>query len=134
MMRRWDDYCESLAALLNKSIDRWLGISGSPMMELHGFCDASTRAYTAAVYLRIEDITGSIGVYLIASKSKVAPIKTVRIPNLELCSAVLLVKLVMHLQKLPLIDRLQICLWLYSQIILAWHNKHPSHWKTFVAK
>jgi hypothetical protein len=134
MVRRWRDYCESLAALPNISIDRWFGTTESPTMELHGFCDAFTRAYAAAVYLRIVDITGSTDVCLIASKSKVAPIKTVSIPNLELCGAVLLVKLARHLKKLPLFDRLQLCLWTDSQIVLAWFNKHPSHWKTFVAK
>jgi hypothetical protein len=133
MVRRWHDYCESLSALPNMSIDRWFGTTGSPTMELHGFCDASTRAYAAAIYFRVIAITGSIDVCLVASKSKVAPIKTVSIPNLELCGAVLLVKLVKHLKKLPLFDKLQLCLWTDSQIVLAWLNKHPSHWKTFVA-
>jgi hypothetical protein len=89
MVQRWRDYCKSLADLPNISIDRWFGTTRSPMMELHGFYDASTRAYAAAVYLRVVDITGSTDVCLIASKSKVAPIKTVSTPNLELCGAVL---------------------------------------------
>jgi hypothetical protein len=59
-------------------------------MKLHGFCVVYTQAYAAAVYLRVVDTTGATDVYLIASKSKVAPIKTVSIPILELCVDVLL--------------------------------------------
>jgi hypothetical protein len=76
-----------------------------------GFCDASTRAYAAAVYLRVANSNGSVGIHLIAFKSKVAPSKTVSIPNLELCGAVLLVQLVIRLRKLALYEKLSIILW-----------------------
>jgi hypothetical protein len=101
-------------------------------MELHGFYDVSTWVYAAAVYVRLVDMTSSIDVYLITSNSKVAPIKTTSIPIFELYGAVFLVKLVRHLKKLPLFDRPQLYLSTDRQIVLAWLNKHPSHWKTFV--
>jgi hypothetical protein len=85
------------------------------------------------VYFRVANSYGSVGINLIASKSKVAPIKTVSIPNLELCGAVLLVQLVSRLRDLALYEKLSIFLWSDSQIVLDWLNKHPSHWKTFVA-
>jgi hypothetical protein len=105
MTQRWEDYCESLAALPNISIDRWLGTTGSPTVGLLGFSDASTRAYAVSNYLRDVDITDSICVYIIPSKSKVVSIKTISIPNLELCDAVLFVKFVMYLKKLPLLPK-----------------------------
>jgi hypothetical protein len=133
MTRRWIEYCESLEALPDITIDRWLGTSQPQTLQIHGFCDASSRAYAAAVYLRVENTNESVSVHLIASKSKVAPIKSVSIPNLELCGAVLLVQLVIRLLKLALYEKLPVFLWSDSQIVLAWLNKHPSHWKTFVA-
>ena len=58
-------------------------------LELHGFSDASENAYAAVVYLRMTDIFGRKQVSLISSKTKVAPIKRLTIPRLELCGAYL---------------------------------------------
>ena len=68
-------------------------------MALHGFCDASERAYAAVVYLRMVDTTGNVQVTLITSKTKVAPIKRMTIPRLELCGAYLLARLLFHVKK-----------------------------------
>jgi hypothetical protein len=88
MIRRWVEYCESLEAQPSITIDQWLSTSQPQNLQLHGFCDASTRAYAVAVYLRVANSNESVGIHLITSKSKVAPFKTVSIPNLELCGAV----------------------------------------------
>ena len=64
--------------------------------ELHGFSDASEQAHSAVVYLRVECTDGSIQVALISSKTKVAPIKILTIPHLELCGAELLARLLHH--------------------------------------
>ncbi|XP_058810473.1 uncharacterized protein LOC131675492 [Phymastichus coffea] len=101
--------------------------------EIHGFSDASSRAYAAVVYLRIDNGNGNYHVSLLTAKTKVAPVKTVSIPNFELCGATLLVKLVVHLQKLKFLQNVPIRLWSDSQVVLTWLKKHPCHWKTFVA-
>jgi hypothetical protein len=110
MTRRWVEYCESLEALSSITINRWLGISETQNVQLQGFCDASTRAYATAVYLHVANSSGSFGIHFIASRSKVAPIKTVNILNLELWGAVLLVQLVILLRKLALYEKLSIFL------------------------
>lgn len=76
-------------------IPRWIHTSKSnTKAQLHGFCDASTDAYAAVIYLRIIDADGTIHVSLIASKTRVVPIKQrTTIPKLELNAAVLLTKL-----------------------------------------
>ena len=55
--------------------------------QLHGFSDASENVYSAVTYFRFEDTSGNIHISLITSKMKVAPIKWLTIPRLELCGA-----------------------------------------------
>ena len=52
--------------------------------ELHGFSDASKIAYAAVIYMRSLYESGNVEVKLVASKSKVAPLKGQTIPRLEL--------------------------------------------------
>ena len=63
-------------------------------IQLHGFNDASKRAYGAVVYTRSVYEDGHIDVRLISSKTKVAPIKQQSIPRLELLGATILVRLI----------------------------------------
>jgi len=67
--------------------------------ELHGFSDASQKAYAAAVYLRTVYCNGSIVTsQLIAAKTRVAPIKKQTIPRLELLGAAILARLLSSVQ------------------------------------
>ncbi|XP_015189529.1 PREDICTED: uncharacterized protein LOC107073404 [Polistes dominula] len=61
-------------------------------LELHGFADASKEAYAAVLYLRII-VKNQVHIQLLTSKTKVAPIKILNIPRLELCAACLLADL-----------------------------------------
>ncbi|GBN78643.1 hypothetical protein AVEN_26072-1 [Araneus ventricosus] len=86
------------------------------------------RAYGAVVYLK-----SSAGerncVRLLCSKSRVAPLKSISVPKLELRAA-LLVKCVLCAIKLEIND---IYLWSDSTIVLAWIQHEPWELKTFVA-
>ncbi|XP_014614473.1 PREDICTED: uncharacterized protein LOC106792530 [Polistes canadensis] len=133
LRERWYEYCQSLVTLPSLSVGRWLGGTSNSSYQIHGFSDASSHAYAAVVYLRIDKGDGKFQVSLLASKSKVAPVKTVSIPNLELCGAALLVRLIRHLTSLDFLQKRPIFAWSDSQIELTWLRKHPFHWKTFVA-
>ena len=93
-------------------------------VEVHGFSDASERAYASVVYLRIEYESGEVGVKFIASKSKVAPIKRQSIPRLELLGACLLAKLVHNIKvtlQAELKDSvLRTYFWVDSMSVLCW--------------
>ena len=62
-------------------------------VQLHHFSDASEVGYGAASYLRFVDDKGRIHCGLVMVKSRVAPLKTVTIPRMELTAAVVSVKL-----------------------------------------
>ncbi len=54
------------------------------------FSDASKDAFAAVVYLRVCDTDGNARISLVMSKTRVAPLKRLTIPRLELCGAHLL--------------------------------------------
>ena len=62
-------------------------------VELHGFSDAGKVAYGAKVYIRIETDDG-FSSSLVASKSRLTPLKEETVPHLELLGALLLAELI----------------------------------------
>ena len=61
--------------------------------QLCGFCDASTTAYAAVVYLVIST-RDDVYTRFVVAKTRVAPMQTLTIPRLELLSALLLSRLI----------------------------------------
>lgn len=98
-------------------------------IKFHGFADASNLAYASVIYLRIKLADGTIKINLISSKTKVAPLKTITTPKLELCGCVLLANLVSRIKKAFAFELAET----YSTTALAWITSHPNHWNIFVA-
>ena len=61
-------------------------------VELHHFSDASTNGYGQCSYLRLVNEHGKVHCSLLMGKSRVAPLKAVTIPRLELTAATVAVK------------------------------------------
>lgn len=93
----WSHYREDLHALENFKLSRFIP-NDKKSVELHGFSDAPIQAYSAVVYLRFVDDSGLTHVSLIASKTRVAPIKQKSLPRLELCGALLLARLLKRIE------------------------------------
>ena len=102
-------------------------------MELHGFCDASEAAYAGAVYLRATDVKGSVHVSLVMAKTKVTPLKRLSIPQLELCSGLLLSKILSHVADTLGISSNNVCAWTDSQVVLGWLGGNSRRFKPFVS-
>ena len=101
-------------------------------LQLHGFCDASEQAYGGVIYLRMTDSDGNVEVSLVCSKTKVAPIKRLTIPRLELCGAHLLAQLLRHVKEVFHIPSTNVYAWTDSTIVLNWLIGNPRRFKTYV--
>ncbi|XP_054276868.1 uncharacterized protein LOC128995865 [Macrosteles quadrilineatus] len=128
-------YFENLPQLSRLNIPRPVLSPGNNEAQLHGFCDASEVGYGCAVYLRIVDNNGLVHSNLIMAKSKVAPLKKLSIPRLELCGAALLIKTMIYCHdifnsKLGIIPAFA---WTDSVVVLHWIRSPPHQLKTFVA-
>ena len=97
LQRKWCSYYEDLQILKNLSIPRKGIFSISQKIEMHGFCDASLEAYGACIYVRSLGHDGTWHSQLLCSKTRVAPLKGITIPRLELNGAHLLVQLVVKI-------------------------------------
>ena len=101
--------------------------------ELCGFCDASTRAYAAVVYLVMHTDTGRF-VQFVVSKTRVAPVQRQTVPRLELLSALLLARLVASVTEAL---TLQLTLnppkcFTDSKVALFWIRGLEKEWKQFI--
>ncbi|XP_008543663.3 uncharacterized protein LOC103568535 [Microplitis demolitor] len=129
----WKTYYTQLTTLNQVSFPRTIVRSNTTQQQLHGFCDASEKAYGACIYLRVTDPQGKIQVLLICAKSKVAPLKTITIPRLELCEAQLLSSLMKATTTASKMTFDNIHYWTDSTIVLNWLNTSPHQLKTFVS-
>ena len=101
-------------------------------VQLHGFSDASEQAYAGVIYIRGIDSKGKVHVSLVMSKTKVAPIKRLTIPRLELCGAHLLAQLLHHVKEVFNISHQDVYAWTDSTIVLNWLVGNPRRFKTYV--
>ncbi|XP_053685940.1 uncharacterized protein LOC128735483 [Sabethes cyaneus] len=132
ILQDWASFRHSFTMLDQMEIPRCVKIPGAISYEIHGFSDASTLAYGACVYLRNVFGDGTAEMRLLCAKSRVAPLKTVTIPRLELRAAELLTVLVVKVIKTLELDITKVTLWSDSQITLAWLKKPLNTLEVFV--
>lgn len=110
--------------------------------EIHGFSDASKKAFGACVYMRSVKSDGSSSMHLLSSKTRVTPLpakpgskkarRPYTAPRAELCGALLLSKLVTTVLKALDMEVDKVMLWCDSQIVLCWLNKPAANLEVFV--
>lgn len=127
----WLDYRNQLNLINHIKIPRHALVQEAISIELHGFSDGSERAYGACLYVRSLNKAGDCQVHLLCAK--VAPLKVVTIPRLELCAALLLAKFFHNVTTAMNLNFSNSYFWCDSTIVLNWISAHPSKWKIFVA-
>lgn len=131
--KEWVEYETQLKQLDTISFPRYIDLPNHTDLQIHGFCDASEKAYGASLYLRSTDEFGKHHAQLICAKSRVAPMKQISLPKLELCAAFLLANLFTLTRKLLNLKPSKCVFWSDSTITLHWINSQSHTLNTFVA-
>lgn len=131
--KEWQQFCTNLHSIDSIQIPRHVIISTSLQLDLIGFADASEKAYGACLYIRSRFSNKQSIVRLLTAKSRIAPVRQISLPRLELCAAVLLAQLADHICNILDISFQNKYFYSDSTITLAWIRGASSRWKTFVA-
>lgn len=100
---------------------------------LHHFSDASEKGYGMVTYLRMINSDDKVHVTFLLAKSRVAPLKTLTIPRLELTAAVLSVKVDQMLRRELRLQLENSVFWTDSQTVLKYIKNEDKRFQTFVA-
>ena len=134
-LEQWRFWLEGLPVLNSIEIPRCFKspeFGRTISMQIHHFADASSYGYGACSYLRLVDHSGSICLSFFMGKSRLAPIKSVSIPRLELTAAVLAARLD-ELAKRELKIPLDSFLWVDSTAVLYCIRNITKRFPVFVA-
>jgi len=118
--RCWEHQVSRFAMMQNASV------------QVHTFSDASNTVYGACIYFRAEPFW-SVTSHLLCSTSKVAFLKTITIPMLELSAVLLLAELVSSIRHIFAIHCDFQC-WSDLTIVLSWIREAPSSFIIVVSK
>ncbi|XP_073995272.1 uncharacterized protein [Rhodnius prolixus] len=134
ILHTWENFLQDIPNLQQVRIPRYLMLDDTQApCSIVGFCDASERGYGAVLYI-VSIVNSKRKVFLLKSKSKLAPLKPMTIPRLELCGALLLASLYTSIAKF--IKHLRIeSTWFFtdSATVLSWFQIPAHTLKTFVA-
>ena len=101
--------------------------------QLHHFCDASETGYGTVTYLKMTNAKNQINISLIMAKARVAPLKQVTIPRMELTAAVLAVKVNRMLETELHLPLRKAVFWTDSTSVLKYIRNSTKRFQTFVA-
>ncbi|XP_051169414.1 uncharacterized protein LOC127286854 [Leptopilina boulardi] len=101
--------------------------------ELHVFCDGSEKAYAAVAYVRTIQDDKTIQVSFVIGNARVAPLKPVSIPRMELQAALIASRIAKTIGEELTIALIKRTFWTDSQTVLGWIRSHPRKYQSFVA-
>lgn len=128
----WNTFIQTLDSLQNIRVPRFVRSEHTQHTELHIFTDASQVAFGTCAYVRTYDNNSLVSVKLLCAKSKVAPLKAVSIPRLELCGALTGARLYNKIVQSLRLKFDRVYFWTDSTIVMGWLRMSPHLLKQFV--
>lgn len=135
-LTKWNEWLEDFPKLQDITIPRCVKppeLRELQSVQLHHFSDASNVGYGAVSYLRLKDLGGNIHCSLLLGKSRVAPLRPVTTPRLELTAAVVAVRLNRQIQEELECSVQEITYWTDSTVVLQYINSEAGRFQTYVA-
>ncbi|XP_037930865.1 uncharacterized protein LOC119665702 [Teleopsis dalmanni] len=132
LLTSWLNIRDDLYFLNSINVPRYVFTDSEIKSEVHGFSDASQRAYGCCIYIRTR-LNDTWNVTLLIAKSKVAPIKAQSLPRLELCAALLLSRTWNKVMSKVEQFVNSVYFWTDSEVVLQWLQMHSSSLNCFVA-
>lgn len=131
----WTAFVSELPSLLNIRVPRHINAHQGAPCYLLGFCDASQTGYAAVVYIRMLNAEIDRSVFLIGTKTKLAPTKSLTVPRLELNAALLLARWLNRIKNIlaPQLDIVGLRAWSDSTIVLSWLTVPHESFKVYVS-
>lgn len=129
---KWQEFYRQLPLLQTFKVPRCIFASDPQEIQFHVFSDASEVGYGACIYARSTSKDDSTKIELISSKSRVAPLKRVSLPRLELCAALLGAKLYARVSTALGMEGVRCWFWSDSTVTLHWIRATPNTWQTFI--
>ena len=102
-------------------------------VTIHTFCDASEKAYAAASYVRHEYEDGTVSTRLVAAKSRLAPLKAMSIPRLELMGALTGLRLTLKICRALELPMMKATFWVDSVNVGFWVQEQSRNLKPFIS-
>ena len=130
---QWTRWTNRLAQMKTIRIPRCVLPPTSAKQQLHHFSDASEKAYGVVSYLRSEDQEGRTYSNIVMAKSRLAPLKTLTIPRLELQAATLATRQDALLRRELDLKLEPSQFWTDSTIVLQYILNQERRFHTFVA-
>ena len=132
---KWEQWLIELPVLVNIKIDRCIkpaGFEKVTLAELHHFSDASFCGYGQCTYVRLLNDGNQVHCALLMGKARVAPLKVITIPRLELTAALVSVK-ISQLLRFEMRHDFVEHFWTDSQVVLGYLNNDARRFHVFVA-
>ncbi|XP_057380307.1 uncharacterized protein LOC130702709 [Daphnia carinata] len=122
LIDRWIHWANSLPLLNGLVLDRCISPTGkdASTIELHVFGDASEMGFGAVCYARFVHPNGTADISILLSKSRLAPLKFMTIPRLELNAVVLAARLAVQAKEEHDIIFRKTIYWSDSSTVLSW--------------
>lgn len=131
---QWSRWLDDLSKLEEVKIDRCFRPKGFVKVQetqLHLFSDASRQGYSSVAYLRFEDVEGRVHCSFVMGKARLAPIREIFIPRLELTAAVISVKLSHAIRDELDLTVNKVIYWTDSNSVLKCINNETKRFHTF---
>ncbi|XP_039503038.1 uncharacterized protein LOC120459480 [Pimephales promelas] len=134
--KEWMAWLEELHELKNWEVSRCLkpvDFGHLVSAQLHHFADASEEGFGTATYLLLHDDRGRTHSVFMMGKARVAPLKLVTIPRMELTAAVMASRMDKLWRKELQMDLQESVFWTDSTSVLKYINNETSRFKVFVS-